>query len=1201
MPLASTNAKARLAATKTRQPIASTSASTSASASAHPTAASIRSRVPPSGLAALHDAALSQPQPSRPLQLQLPPPLPTIVDLQTANKIAPSSQVVSARLLSLARSFLAIHPDTGSLDPLDWELDLCTATFFAVYAVCLDPASTLARRTLARCARLGGFNIVLPFAPAGSAASSIVSPSTLSSHDPHDVPGAHACIHILQQGSAATFQDPDSAREYRDANRILGRASDAADVLSILNDKVLGKRKASDTKAELTSTAQPVPAHARFASQLQTDVAHAAYARNRVDEARATFVHAVEQDPFNWRAWAGLCDTGYGSGSASRHLGLSALDRLYSKIVVDVQAPYVSMEAALKSAPAFSAGGHASSSAMVRKVSEDGSNKKFKVSSEAPPVPPLPTNDNRTAPSSAKPTGNLTPPLPTTSASSVTATRLHPPSRALSAAQTNTHHLDPLPSEQDDVKASKVNTVISRPTRNGAVRTATITDGTTTQNGRQLRSTAQRTGPTAAPANVAARARPVSAVQGRAGAISQAGSVSSTSSASSASSMTSRATASTARTAVSTRRAATATTSQPSSRVGLAKSTVPASARSDTAVNGSGAATRRVPTATAARSAPASLSRPGSAMSKASSTSISGPSTAARANGSLASARTAADAMRQKEEETARAKLDELVSLRESCVQRLTALAHQHAADRYILALLAHVGEAYRLLRLCEGDKAAAALMQNVLPSIGAAGQNKNPVVEQRAPTDGQQDDDADELSSITATSKATRLLDLQVKDSLIHHLLLGRSYAESAQYASAETHFAAARKLNPFVASHTDIYSLVLFHLSREVQLSALAQHLVMVAPGTAATHIVVGNAFSLQKEHQTALVCFQRAAAAAPDYAYAYTLAGHEAHDLGLHDEAIAYFRSAIRCDRRHWNAWAGLGRVYLGIGEHEHAACKSLQQAISINPTNHLLWDLVGWTFALVSAPAKALECYNRAIELAPAASVLTYLRRAELLLHQGDVEASHRDLACAHDLAPEEASIHILLAQSYMRLGGGAFCHLETSGGAGQGGVKSGSALRASGVMVLPKAYHAEISHHLSVAVDLDPSLLRVVKSICEGYKNLPGSKLSVHAHDLTAASFTQSHLSADSAGLSHYDASGAESDARHADSNAHHSAYGSFRQHNSLLANSTPQHPQLLVPADFASTHPAAYPDSSSFLSLQTPGSTSDIVLEDADT
>lgn len=1197
MPLAPTAPKSRLASAKSRQPIASNSTS-----SAPPTTASVRSK--PTAASKSAPPLAAQP----PELLQLPPPLPTINDLQTTLSIKPSQRLIVRRLVSLARSFLTILRDSTALDPSECELDLCSATFFASYAVCLDTSSIAARRTLARCARLGGFNVVLPFAPSGSAASASVSASSLSSQDSHDLAGAQACIHVLQQGSPAIFLDAGSAREYRDACRTLGRPSEAVKAAELLQDKVLGKRRTLDIPVEDPPLPQLVTSQSRYHSQLQTDTAYHAASRDRTDDARTDFLKALEQDPFNWRAWAGLCDTGYGAASADKHFSAATLDRLYSNVVMDVQGACTSMEAALKSLPPFS-NEQLQSTVMTRKVSEDGSNKKFKVSSsEGPHVTTLGANAARFgAPS--RPTDKVKPSLPSISASTVTATRLHPSSRALSAAQTNTHHLEPLSADHDDVKAAKLTTIGSRPTRTSGVRTATVVNPASAHKGRELRSTAQRHNPTTLPpAGTTARAR---AAPSRAGATSQAESVSSTSSASSATSTSSRATVSTARTAVSTRRTGTAAPSQISSRAAAAKPASSAALGRSTAsatANGTGQpTTKRVPAATSLRPATgASVSRPGSAMSKASSTSNGGVSTSLRANGTLASTRTAAEAMRRKEEDTAKLKLEQLSALRETCLQQLTAVAHQHAADRFVLALLAQVGEAYRLLRLCEGDRAAALLQGPILNDITTSSSNEVATAKEH----GHSDDITEGGTVETTMTEDNRFTELQVKDSLLHHLMLGRSYAECSQYASSETHFTAARKHNHFVASHMDVFSLVLFHLSREVKLSALAQHLAMIAPGTASTHIVVGNAFSLQKEHQTALVCFQRAAAAAPGYAYAYTLAGHEAHDLGLYDEAIAYFRSAIRCDRRHWNAWAGLGRVYLGIGEHEHAASKSLQQAIHINPSNHILWDLVGWTFSLINAPAKAAECYDRAIELAPSASVLTYLRRAELLLQHGDAESSHRDLIQAHNLAPEEASIHILLAQSYMRLGGGAFCHLEhADGGAGQGAAKTSAALRATGVMVLPSSFQAEITHHLSVAIDLDPSLLRVVKSICEGYNTLPGSKLSVHPHDLTAASLSHSHMSATSA-LTGYDQTGGATESYAGEGGESQMQYGS---HSYRQANSTPhQHHQphnvgaaggLLVPADFAASHPPSgyHHDSSSFLSLTTPAhSATDIVLEDAD-
>lgn len=514
-----------------------------------------------------------------------------------------------------------------------------------------------------------------------------------------------------------------------------------------------------------------------------------------------------------------------------------------------------------------------------------------------------------------------------------------------------------------------------------------------------------------------------------------------------------------------------------------------------------------------------------------------------------------------------RVKLEELVQLRETVVEQLKTLAQFHAIDKYIVGLLFQVGEAYRLLRLCQGDSSAQFLKQPVLAALLAKPEGMDDVA---------MEDPEEEVQS--RLLEHTGHIDPFVQNSIVHHLLLARSYTECSQYSPAELHFTHVRSLNPFVTAHMDIFSLVLFHLAREVTLSALAQHLALVSPASASTQIVVGNAFSLQKEHQTALVCFQRAAAAAPDYAYAYTLAGHEAYDLGLLDEAIAYFRSAIRCDRRHWNGWAGLGRVFLEIGDHEHAACKSLQMAIEINSSNYLLWDLVGWTFSLINVPTRALECYDRAIELAPRASVLTYLRRAELLLQNGQHELSHSNLVLAHDLAPEEASIHILLAQSYMRLGGGEFCHLEKSASMAHknGANAPGSAmvpLRASGTMVHPREFQAEISHHLAVAVDLDPTLLRVVKSICEGHKSLPGGGVGGHGYrrqqydphdmaslqDIQAPSFTRSDvehesLSVDEASRQQYNTSG------YAGSYGHpaHSSFAAQGQYAPHAGMSTPQ-------------------------------------------
>ena len=65
-------------------------------------------------------------------------------------------------------------------------------------------------------------------------------------------------------------------------------------------------------------------------------------------------------------------------------------------------------------------------------------------------------------------------------------------------------------------------------------------------------------------------------------------------------------------------------------------------------------------------------------------------------------------------------------------------------------------------------------------------------------------------------------------------------------------------------------------------------------------------GNCFSLQKEHETAIRYFQRAVQMDPNFAYAYTLLGHEYVLIDELDKALGAFRNAIRIDPRHYNAW-------------------------------------------------------------------------------------------------------------------------------------------------------------------------------------------------------------------------------------------------------------------------------------------------------
>lgn len=73
-----------------------------------------------------------------------------------------------------------------------------------------------------------------------------------------------------------------------------------------------------------------------------------------------------------------------------------------------------------------------------------------------------------------------------------------------------------------------------------------------------------------------------------------------------------------------------------------------------------------------------------------------------------------------------------------------------------------------------------------------------------------------------------------------------------------------------------------------------------------------VVGNCYSLQKEHETALKYFNQAVKIEPNLAYAHTLSGHEYVANEDYEKAKRCFQYALNVDARHYNAWWGLGNI-------------------------------------------------------------------------------------------------------------------------------------------------------------------------------------------------------------------------------------------------------------------------------------------------
>ena len=134
----------------------------------------------------------------------------------------------------------------------------------------------------------------------------------------------------------------------------------------------------------------------------------------------------------------------------------------------------------------------------------------------------------------------------------------------------------------------------------------------------------------------------------------------------------------------------------------------------------------------------------------------------------------------------------------------------------------------------------------------------------------------------------------------------LGVAYFHNLEYVKAAGAFSAVRELAPCYTAHMDVYSTVLWHLHRPVQLSFLAQEIMAISPLLPQAWIAVGNVFSHLEDHTNALRSFKRAIQSDPSWTYAYTLAGHESVTLEEWEAATGFFRDAIRREPRHYTAW-------------------------------------------------------------------------------------------------------------------------------------------------------------------------------------------------------------------------------------------------------------------------------------------------------
>lgn len=259
-----------------------------------------------------------------------------------------------------------------------------------------------------------------------------------------------------------------------------------------------------------------------------------------------------------------------------------------------------------------------------------------------------------------------------------------------------------------------------------------------------------------------------------------------------------------------------------------------------------------------------------------------------------------------------------------------------------------------------------------------------------------------------------------------IHHYntawiqsMIAMCYYEQRDYNTAANFFQTIHESWPCQLEFMDIYSTTLWHLQKEIILSVLAQDVISQDKNSPITWCVVGNCFSLQKEHENAIKYFQRAVQVGPNFPYSYTLLGHELVLTEELEKASSCFHTAILKDPRHYNAWFGIGTI-LSKQERYDLAEIYYRRALKINPKNSVIMVHIGAMQFLMKKPEQALQTLNTAISIDPK-NPLCKFHRGSVYFSMGKYQAALTELEELKQIVPKESVVYFLIGKIHKKLG------------------------------------------------------------------------------------------------------------------------------------------------------------------------------------
>ena len=191
----------------------------------------------------------------------------------------------------------------------------------------------------------------------------------------------------------------------------------------------------------------------------------------------------------------------------------------------------------------------------------------------------------------------------------------------------------------------------------------------------------------------------------------------------------------------------------------------------------------------------------------------------------------------------------------------------------------------------------------------------------------------------------------------------LALCYYNMRDYDTAEQLFEAILVHEPHRLDGMDTFSNILYVKEAKVRLSALAQNAVALDKYRPETCCIIGNYLSLKGNHTSAVAYFKRALRLNRRYLSAWTLMGHEYVELKNTAAAIESYRHAVEVNPRDYRAWYGLGQTY-EILQLPFYALYYYRRSAQLRPYDGRMWTALAGCYEGLNRAQEAIKCYERA---------------------------------------------------------------------------------------------------------------------------------------------------------------------------------------------------------------------------------------------